>query len=82
MIQDSYLSTRTKKKERNCILLYNVKSINYRLFKELKVRSIAINILKDNIIGTLGLLKQDTKALTVNHLRSKDLCLRNGIIKK
>lgn len=53
-----------KKREmepRNCILLYNVKSINYRLFKELKVRSRAINILKDNIIGTLGLLKSKTQ---------------------
>ena len=77
-----HMDKKERKKERNCILLYNVKSINYRLFKELKVRSIAINILKDNIIGILGLLKQDTKALTVNHRRSKDLCLRNGIIKK
>ena len=34
-------------RQKNCILHYHVKSINYRLFKELKSRSIAINILKD-----------------------------------
>lgn len=33
--------------KKNCILHCHVKSINYRLFKELKARSIAINILKD-----------------------------------
>ena len=80
MCDSGQLLTHTDKK--NCILHYHVKSINYRLFKELKARSIAINILKDGIIGILGLLKQDTKALTIKHLRSRSLCLWNGIIKK
>lgn len=61
--------------KKNCILHYHVKSINYRLFKELKARSMAMNILKDGIIGILGLLKQDTKALTIKHLRNRSLCL-------